>query len=70
DWGDLGKSIETGINFLNGKIIDYEKKLKEQVKLYNYTKAGDSSDITFTYEIEAWDNFQREGLEKSWSSTK
>lgn len=67
DWGDLGKSIETGKNFLNGKIIDYEKKLKEQVKLYNYTEAGDSSDITFTYEIEAWDNFQREGLEKSWS---
>ncbi len=67
DWGDLEKSIETGKNFLNGKIIDYEKKLKEQAELYNYTEAGDSSDITFAYEIDAWDNFQREGLEKSWS---
>ncbi len=67
DWGVLEKSIETGKSFLNGKIIDYEKKLKEQARLYNYTKEVDSTDITFTYEIEAWDNFQREGLEKSWS---
>ena len=67
DWGDLEKSIDTGKNFLNGKIIDYEAKLKDQAKFYKYTEAGDSTDITFAYEIEAWDNFQREGLEKSCS---
>ncbi len=67
DWGDLEKSIETGKKFLDGKIIDYEKKLKEQAKLYSYTEVEDSTDITYTYEIEAWDNFQREGIEKSWS---
>ncbi len=67
-YGTLEYSILNGKQFLNIELENYDELLEKQEEFYEEIEVGGTFDITYPYEVKAWDYFQQENLENSISN--